>query len=510
MFSSVLNPIQTQMRENPQHLALVNDSGSYTFAQLGGRVEGIRQVLRQHTPRCVMIYGHKQVDAAAAMLACAFEAIPFTFVDIANPSARIERIAAMVQAELVLLTCEPRTAFPALSVPIISTTSLTDGSPLLPAVIPTPEQLFYILTTSGSTGEPKGVKISYGNYGALAHWALPLLHESGCGVHVNHACLSFDLGIMDVFLTLAAGKTLAMLDHINNIRPRKNLSLLTQPTLRIDSWFSTPGFLDLMCSDAWFCQQTLPDLRYIAIGGEALLPSLVQTLHQRFPQATLLHCYGPTEAACMTHAARITPDNLPAVPPLPLGPACGDNSVIIVDEGGEPLPARTSGEIVLLGPQISPGYQPEPDPRNHLFNWRQGQRCYHTGDLGYLDAQGNLFVKGRNDGQIKWQGNRIEIGEIETVTNQLVGVQQAIILVEKQDNRVTELVLFVHLSPDTNERRDSLRRELAQRLPAYMVPRIIRFTGPFPLTLHGKTDRQALMRQFETDTKNAPHYASPN
>ncbi len=487
------------MRENPQHLALVNDSGSYTFAQLGRRVEGIRQALRRHSPRCVMIYGHKQLDAAAAMLACAFETIPFTFADIANPTARIERIAIMVQIDLVLMACEPRTSFPSLPAPIIITTNLPDSSHLLPAVIPSPEQLFYILTTSGSTGEPKGVKISYGNYGTLARWALPLLHEAGQGVHVNHACLSFDLGIMDIFLTLAAGKTLAMLDHINNIRPRKNLSLLTQPALRVDSWFSTPGFLDLMCSDAWFCQQTLPNLKCIAIGGEALLPSLVRTLHQRFPQATLLHCYGPTEAACMTHATYMTPDALPAAPPLPLGPACGDNDAIIVDERGEPLPVGTLGEIVLFGPQISPGYLPESDPRNRLFGWRQGQRGYHTGDLGYLDAQGNLFVKGRNDGQIKWQGNRIEIGEIETVTNQLAGVQQAAVIAEKQDNRVKELVLFVHLSSDTNERRDSLRRDLAQQLPAYMVPRVIRFTGPFPLTLHGKTDRQALMRQGETD-----------
>ncbi|NAS62069.1 hypothetical protein CVE36_09900 [Pseudomonas syringae pv. actinidiae] len=75
---------------------------------------------------------------------------------------------------------------------------------------------------------------------------------------------------------------------------------------------------------------------------------------------------------------------------------------------------------------------------------------------------------------------------METVTNQLAGVQQAAVIAEKQDNRVKELVLFVHLSSDTNERRDSLRRDLAQQLPAYMVPRVIRFTGPFPLTLHGK------------------------
>ncbi|NAS62068.1 hypothetical protein CVE36_09895 [Pseudomonas syringae pv. actinidiae] len=194
--------------------------------------------------------------------------------------------------------------------------------------------------------------------------------------------------------------------------PRKNLSLLTQPALRVDSWFSTPGFLDLMCSDAWFCQQTLPNLKCIAIGGEALLPSLVRTLHQRFstsnPSALLWSDRSGLYDACNVHDAGRSACR---PRPLPLGPACGDNDAIIVDERGEPLPVGTLGEIVLFGPQISPGYLPESDPRNRLFGWRQGQRGYHTGDLGYLDAQGNLFVKGRNDGQIKWQGNRIEIGE---------------------------------------------------------------------------------------------------
>ncbi|WJM85592.1 AMP-binding protein [Dickeya chrysanthemi] len=499
MFSSVLNPIQSGMREHPQRLAIINDGGSYTFAQLGYRVEGIRQALQQHKPHCVMIYGHKQLDAAAAMLACAFEAIPFTFVDIANPPARLAHIIDVTQADLLLLTCPPRTALPQLSIPTLATASLPDMSSHHRPVSAVPEQVFYILTTSGSTGEPKGVKITHGNYDALARWAMPLLHGQRSGVHVNHACLSFDLGIMDIFLTLAAGKTLAMLDHINNIRPRKNLSLLTQSALRIDSWFSTPGFLDLMCSDPDFNQHTLPDLTCLAIGGEALLPPLVHTLQQRFPHTALLHCYGPTEATCMTHAARVTLEDLAGAPPLSLGSAGGNGKAIIVDEHGEPLPAGTTGEIVLFGPQISPGYLPETDPRNRLFGWRHGQRCYQTGDLGYLDAQGNLFVKGRNDGQIKWQGNRIETGEIEAIANQLTDVQQAAVIVGKRDNRVTELMLFVHLSSDTHEKRIGLRRDLAQRLPAYMVPRVIHFTGPFPLTLHGKTDRQALMRQVEAD-----------
>ncbi|SLM65070.1 MULTISPECIES: AMP-binding protein [Dickeya] len=499
MFSSVLDPIQTHIRQQPQQLAIINDSGSYSFATLGLRIEAIRQVLRAHKPHCVLIYGHKQLDAAAAMLACAFEAMTFTFADIANPAERIGRIASVTQADLILLTCLPPegSAFPAL--PTQMTDALAERAPLRPAQAAEPSTLLYVLTTSGTTGEPKGVKISRGNYEALARWALPLLHPEPRGAHVNHACLSFDLGIMDVFLTLAAGKTLIMLDHRNNIRPRKNLSLLASPAIQVESWFSTPGFLELMCADAQFSQHSLPNLKKIAIGGEALLPALATTLHERFPQAEILHCYGPTEAACMTHAAPIGLDNLPASPPLSLGCACGDNQLGIIDAQQHPVPSGTVGEIVLYGPQISPGYLPETDPRNALFGDGPAGRYYRTGDQGYLDSQGQLFVKGRDDGQIKWLGNRIETGDIEAVTRQLDAVQQAVVLTEKNTTTIKDLILCLHLAPDTAERRASLRHELAQRLPAYMVPRIIHFTGPFPLTLHGKTDRVALMRQYQAE-----------
>ncbi|ACT04986.1 AMP-dependent synthetase and ligase [Dickeya chrysanthemi Ech1591] len=501
MFSSVLNPIQSGMREHPQRLAIINDGGSYTFAQLGYRVEGIRQALQQHKPHCVMIYGHKQLDAAAAMLACAFEAIPFTFVDIANPPARLERIAAMVQMDLVLLTCEPKASFPSLSVPIILTASLQDSHHLSPVVIPTPEQLFYILTTSGSTGEPKGVKISYGNFAAFSEWYMPALQtDEYPGGHVNHACLSFDMGVMDLFPSLAIGKPVFMLNHVNNIRPRQNLRLLTESAVQASSWFSTPSFLDIMCLDRQFNAGSLPELRIIFVGGEPVSPSLVQTLQTRFPQAEIRHAYGPTETTCVTHALCLPPINAKTAGALPLGRPQGTNSVEIWDERGIPLPAGHYGEVVILGPQVGAGYLPSNLAANKAFGYRNDkERYYRTGDTGYLDDDGRLFIKGRNDSQIKWHGNRIDLAEIEKAANRCDCVKQSAVLIKKSNNAVTDLVLCIHLSIDNTIYRNGLRRDLAQRLPAYMVPRVIHFTGPFPLTLHGKTDRQALMRQVEAD-----------
>lgn len=501
MFSSVLNPIQTRIRENPQHLAIVNDEGSYTFAQLGVRVEAIRQALQQHRPHCVMIYGHKQLDAAAAMLACAFEAITFTFVDIANPSARIAHIVAVTQADMLLLACPPRTALPPLSIPLCTTASLPDTPSLTQPVRPAPEQIFYILTTSGSTGEPKGVKISYGNFAAFSDWYIPSLQaEEFPGGHVNHACLSFDMGVMDLFPSLAAGKPVLMLNHVNNIRPRKNLQLLTESAVKASSWFSTPSFLDIMCIDRQFNAKSLPALRVLFVGGEPVSALLVQTLQTRFPQTEIRHAYGPTETTCVTHALCLPPIDAKKAGALPLGRPHGANRIEIWDEEGKPLPAGHYGEIVILGPQVGAGYLPHDLPANRAFGARAGsERYYRTGDIGCQDEQGHLFIQGRTDSQIKWHGNRIDLAEIEKAASQCEQVKQSVVLIKKSNNVVTELVLCVHLSLDTAACRDNLRHSLAQRLPVYMMPRIIRFTGPFPLTLHGKTDRQALMQQCEAD-----------
>ncbi|ACS83927.1 AMP-binding protein [Musicola paradisiaca] len=502
MFSSVLNPLRDAMLRQPEDIALIASEGQYTFAQLGERIQALRNAIRRHQPGCVMIYGHKQLDAAAAMIACAFEAVVFTFVDTANPAPRIANIATMTGAQLALLAGEPPLPLPINPMPILRCQDCRTDEALQPVVPSHHDAVFYILSTSGSTGEPKGVKISYGNFGALADWAIPLVHRHYPGAHVNHACLSFDMGVMDIFLALAVGKTVIMLNHRDNIRPLANLHILTPPTRRVSTWFSTPGFLEIMCMATQFQQAQLPDLRFIGIGGEMLSPSLVKTLHARFPQAQILNGYGPTEATCMTHAAILTPESLPDTPPLTVGLPGVGNGMAIVDKQRCPLPALAVGEIVLFGSQISPGYLPENDPRNQLFGLWRGQRCYYTGDMGYLNADGELFIKGRDDGQFKWQGNRIETGEVETTAQRIDGVQQAALVSKKTHGKVTALVLFVHLAIDDASHREAFRRELARRLPAYMVPRSVYFTHVFPLNLHGKTDRQALMQQFANGDEN--------
>ncbi len=170
-----------------------------------------------------------------------------------------------------------------------------------------------------------------------------------------------------------------------------------------------------------------------------------------------------------------------------------DRGVFIVADGMGGHAAGEVGEIELSGPQVAYGYLPENHPQNECFGWRGNRRVYRTGDFGIVDQDGSLTVSGRIDGQLKWNGNRVEIGEIERVAQDAAGVCQAVAVPITRDNRVIDVILFVQMREDDQYKRAALRNHLTGSLPGYMRPRSIRFIDRLPVTLHGKVDRKRLM-----------------
>jgi D-alanine--poly(phosphoribitol) ligase subunit 1 len=179
--------------------------------------------------------------------------------------------------------------------------------------------------------------------------------------------------------------------------------------------------------------------------------------------------------------------------PLPLGRVVPPNDVRIVGEDGHELAVGEVGEIELAGPQVAHGYLPATHPQNNLFRTCENKRCYRTGDYGILDHDGNLTLGGRMDGQLKWNGHRVEIGEIERVAQDAIGVSQAVVVPLTSDNRVADLILYVQLRQDDDSQRAAFLSLLSRALPSYMRPRSVRFVDHMPVTLHGKIDRTRLL-----------------
>ena len=248
----------------------------------------------------------------------------------------------------------------------------------------------------------------------------------------------------------------------------------------------------MMCMETSFRESTLGQLRTFFVGGEPVPKALVAKLVERFPGAEIWHAYGPTEVTCLTHCRRVTTSDLAGSGPLPLGCPIPPNEVRVVGEDGREVAAGEFGEIELSGPQVAYGYLPKTHPQNALFGTRENKRFYRTGDYGVVDREGNLTLSGRMDGQLKWNGNRVEIGEIERVAQDASGVCQAVAVPLTRDNRVVDLILFVQMREDDDGKRAAFLNHLTGALPAYMRPRSIRFVDRLPVTIHGKVDRRRL------------------
>lgn len=493
MFSKILSDICFHLAQSADAPALITPEGTVTFAGLAARVIAIQSAIAQHGAGTRLILGHKETDCVAAMIACAIAGHPFVFADQSYPVQRINRIVGITGA-IQTLVAGKRTG--GLVHPVTLLSSLPDASSPAEFIVPPCDdrETLYIIFTSGSSGEPKGVPISRGNYAALHGWYAPLLAGTPFGAHVNHSSFAFDMGMFDLWPTLSLGRPVILLNHNNNVLPHRNiLQLRACPQANATSWASTPSLLQLICSDPAFDQSGFPDLRFFVVGGEMLPRPLIREMQRRFPNARLFNGYGPSEATCCTHLRLLTNDDAAGDGPLSLGLPVGPSQMRIVDEDGNDLHAGETGEVLLIGPQVVEGYVPTDHPANRAFGWQDGMRSYRTGDLGRLDVNGALYLLGRIDRQVKWLGNRIELDEIERVAAEASDVNKATCIPQKENGRVTGIVLFLETGPGAPAPREAVLAHLARHLPAAIIPRDLRFVERIPVTTNGKVDAGALL-----------------
>jgi len=244
----------------------------------------------------------------------------------------------------------------------------------------------------------------------------------------------------------------------------------------------------------------LPQVRRFLFCGEALPPEVAAQILDRFPGGEVWNTYGPTETTVATTSIRISRDVLARYSPLPIGHPMPASRVLVVDEDGQPVAPGERGEIVIAGPHVSRGYLGTPDLDAEAFCELDGMRAYRTGDRGHYQ-DGLLFCDGRIDSQIKLHGYRVELGDVEANMQALPGVREAVVLPVLKQGRAQSLAAFVILTerpPGSDfEVSRMLRAQLAERLPAYMLPRQFFFLEAFPMTANGKVDRRQLATLLE-------------
>ena len=459
---------------------------AFTYRELLARVRAVAAHLRARVPADkspVIVLGHKEPEMLAGFLGAVAAGHPYIPLDDSLPSHRVETVAAVSGTAVTLTVAQ------------IAALSADDRAELAEPAAGDP---FYIIFTSGSTGEPKGVVITAACLDAFLDWTLgehPF--AEGGEVFLNQAPFSFDLSVMDLYLSLATGGTLYSITR-REVADFKSLYRSLDAS-GVTAWVSTPSFAQLCLVERSFAAARLPGLRHFLFCGETLLPETAGRLLDRFPDAEVWNTYGPTEATVATTSVRVTRGIIARGGPLPIGVPRPGTSMYLLGEDGVPPPEGERGEMIIAGPNVSPGYLGRPDlTAKSFFDEPDGRRAYRTGDWGRW-RDGFLFFEGRQDGQIKLNGYRIELADIEANFLALPEVRDCAVVPVTRQGAVQSLAAFVvpgGACPDdpveASAVADRFRASLGDRLPAYMLPRKIYLRPFLPLTANGKADRRQL------------------
>jgi D-alanine--poly(phosphoribitol) ligase subunit 1 len=471
----------------PEAFAHVSGDRALTYGELRRQSDGLASHLTERfgdDRKPIAVLGHREPEMLIAFLGTVKSGRPYVPIDTALPKTRTDQIMASSNAAFVLTPDQIR--------------QFSSGDVRGSSVPVEEDDPFYILFTSGSTGEPKGVTITLRCLEHFINWVLAEQEFiKGAEVFLNQAPFSFDLSVMDLYCSLATGSTLFSISRDLIENPKKLYRALA--TSGVTAWVSTPSFAQMCLVEEKFAQTMLPRVQRFLFCGETLAPQTAAQLLARFPQAQVWNMYGPTEATVATTSVRIDTAILEKYSPLPVGRVMPGTKIFIVDEDRAELSANERGEIIIAGPNVSPGYAGRSDLTARAFFEYRGVHAYKTGDLGrFRDSL--LFFEGRIDEQIKLSGYRIELGDVEANLRALATVRDAVVIPVIKSGAAQSLTAFVSLAVQ-NQTSDfklahNLRSQLGERLPAYMLPLKFIFLDAFPMTANGKVDRTALAKSL--------------
>jgi len=510
---NVLNRFLKSVKIFPDNTALELNDEKYTYKQLWNKSLLLSASIRKNNPSTyigILAYRETEVyTGILASLACGKAYMPF------NPKFPVERILKMIHISgctTIIVGPSFYTRLPEIEGRLYNKVNFIAPGLSIPepnvcsdnvtynSVISIKEKddiPVYLLFTSGTTGEPKGISITHEN---LYHFidffqrTYPVYPEDRCSQAFD---TTFDPSMHDIWVTWNAGATLCVVPETDLFSPARFII-----KKKLTTWYSVPSVISFMIRTKCLKPNIFNDLRYSIFAGEALMKEQIKAWSMAAPKSKLLNLYGPTEATITVSHFSIDKSDF-TIPDkevsVPIGYMNDEEECKIIDEDENEVEPGIPGELIITGPQICHGYfndQQSTDCKFIKYGMMDKRIWYKTGDLVKRDSHNCLCYLGRLDQQIKIRGYRVELTEIELMISRIAKVQNVVAIPWPiVNNIIGGIVAFCNKDIAGHER--GIIKKLSSMLPEYMIPKRLYYLPEFPLNINGKTDRNQLIKILE-------------
>lgn len=523
--------LQLAAKSTPESIAIETESGSINFVQLYQRSRQIASMLIDDgvSPGDrIGIMMDKSIESVAAIYATLLVGAAYVPLDTTSPLKRLNFV--LCDAGVTRLFVDSRNYDRVRSEGdvgwpieqyflldfrdscdvtvdqekenVVEWSAIQLKDPLRSPIIIPPDELAYVLYTSGSTSNPKGVMISHCNAMAFIDWAFESVQAQSTDRFSSHAPFHFDLSIFDLFVSCKSHSTLVLVPPSISYFPLALAKWIEEH--RISIWYSVPSILSRMLAAGGLDRFSLDELRCIIFAGEVFASrDLRQWMLQR-PNIRYLNYYGPTETNVCTYYEVVNPPEVET--PVPIGSASSGDQIYLVHDGkvlakDEPV----VGEIWVSGPTVALGYLGDAQATLARFSPARDVTgndlpVYRTGDLGIWNGDGEIEFRGRCDHMVKCRGYRVELGEIESALLSSEDVGEACVVATECERHGTHLTAMIASSNGTLHKEDVIAH-LKLLIPHYMIPQDFEVLDELPKTVRGKIDRRSLKVQIENREK---------
>jgi amino acid adenylation domain-containing protein len=521
----LLHQLATESAErNPSQCAVVGPGGSLTYEQLERLSNQIAHELMEAGVRPgdrVGLLLDKRVEGVASLLGIMKAGAAYVPVDPFSPPQRAAYILGNCQVRALVSSPNKIAKMPAefwnspglASVLLVDETRGTvppemparvrvkgfgevrstqfDANPNVPI---TDNHLAYILYTSGSTGEPKGVMISHLNSLTFVNWSYDTFQVRPEDHVSSHAPFHFDLSVFDLYCALKAGATIYLVPYSCATFPPELASWISDNQISV--WYSVPSALIQLVEHGQLERHNYERLRTVLFAGEVFPIKYLRQLVRALPQAEYYNLYGPTETNVCTYY-QVQPSDLEEsrTQPVSIGKACANMEVFAITDERKAAKVGEEGELYVRSGTVMKGYWGRPQDTAKMvipnfLNPEYADVLYRTGDIVRPMADGNLEYVGRRDKMIKSRGYRIELGEIEAALYAHPQVLEAAVIAIPDEKIGARINAFVVVENGLD--RAELEKFCTLRLPRYMMPEVLEMRPQLPKTSTGKIDKKSL------------------